>query len=51
VSNLTEKRQLGLWDEPDAEADPALRKTLEALRDRYGEDVVRQGSDLLDEDL
>jgi DNA polymerase-4 len=51
VSNLTEKRQLGLWDEPpDDRADPALRATLEALRARFGEDIVQQGSDLLDED-
>ena len=26
------------------------REALEALRDRFGEDIVRQGSDLLDED-
>jgi len=51
ISNLTEKRQLGLWDEsPDDRADPALRAALEALRARFGEDIVQQGSDLLDED-
>jgi DNA polymerase-4 len=51
VSSLTEKRQLGLWDDPpDAAADPALRATLEKLRDRFGDDIVRQGSDLLDEE-
>jgi DNA polymerase-4 len=51
VSGLTEKRQLGLWDDPpDAHTDPALRETLKALRARFGDDIVQQGSDLLDGD-
>jgi DNA polymerase-4 len=52
VSNLTEKRQLGLWDDRTEDAaDPALREALKALRARFGEDIVQQGSDLLDEDV
>ncbi len=42
-------RQLGLWDTlpaPDPEPDNPLQDTLNALRERFGDDAIRKGSDL-----
>ena len=41
-------RQLGLWENPaDEQEKQRLQKALDALRDRFGEDAVRRGSDLI----
>jgi len=41
-------RQLGLWENPaDVQEKQRLQKALDALRDRFGEDAVRRGSDLI----
>jgi hypothetical protein len=51
VSGLdTGGRQLTLWDALDKRQDAGLQSALDALRDRFGEDAVRRGSDLKDED-
>jgi DNA polymerase-4 len=40
-------RQLGLWDDPGTLAqDRRLQATLDDLRDRFGDDAIRRGSDL-----
>ncbi|MBZ0292858.1 MAG: DNA polymerase IV [Anaerolineae bacterium] len=41
--------QLSLWDAPPAEEDRRLESTLDDLRDRFGDRIVRRGSDLLEE--
>ncbi len=48
ISGFTEpRRQLGLWDDLEAQAeDKRLQDTLEDLRDRFGRDSVRRASDL-----
>ncbi len=44
-------RQLGLWEDRRAEAQhQRLQETLDALRDRFGEDAIRRGSDLEEDD-
>jgi len=40
--------QLGLWDAPLPEEDKRLESVLDELKDRFGERIVRRGSDLLD---
>ncbi|MBZ0281417.1 MAG: DNA polymerase IV [Anaerolineae bacterium] len=42
--------QRGLWDEPVSEEDERLESTLDKLRDRFGESIVKRGSDLLGEE-
>lgn len=39
--------QTGLWDAPPAVQDTRLESVLDSLRDRFGEGVVKRGSDLL----
>lgn len=48
VSGLTEpRRQLGLWENPDEVAEKRrLQDTLDDLRERFGDDAIRRGSDL-----
>jgi DNA polymerase-4 len=41
--------QLGLWDAPKPEEDKRLESVLDDLKDRFGERIVRRGSDLLEE--
>jgi DNA polymerase-4 len=41
--------QTGLWDAPLPKQDTRLESVLDTLRDRFGEGVVKRGSDLLDE--
>jgi DNA polymerase-4 len=41
--------QLGLWDPPPAQEDHKLESALDELRNRFGDSVVRRGSDLLEE--
>jgi DNA polymerase-4 len=43
------EHQLGLWDAPPPEEDRRLESALDELRDRFGDRIVRRGSDLLDE--
>lgn len=40
--------QPGLWDAPPPVEDTRLESVLDHLRDRFGERIVRRGSDLLD---
>ncbi len=41
-------RQLGLWENTaDMQEKQRLQATLDALRDRFGEDAIRRGSDLV----
>jgi DNA polymerase IV len=40
-------RQLSLWDDNE-EARAKLQTTLDALRDRFGEPIIRRGSDLIE---
>jgi DNA polymerase IV len=40
-------RQLSLWDDKP-EARTKLQATLDSLRDRFGEPIIRRGSDLMD---
>ncbi len=47
VSGLSEARQLGLWEEPDARTE-RLYTAVRDLRKRYGEDAIRRASDLDD---
>ena len=42
--------QTGLWDAPLPKQDTRLESVLDTLRDRFGENVVKRGSDLLAED-
>ena len=42
--------QTGLWDAPLPKQDTRLESVLDTLRDRFGEGVVKRGSDLLDEE-
>lgn len=42
--------QPGLWDAPPKPEDTRLESVLDQLRDRFGERIVRRGSDLLDND-
>jgi nucleotidyltransferase/DNA polymerase involved in DNA repair len=42
--------QTGLWDAPLPKQDTRLESVLDTLRDRFGEGVVKRGSDLLDDD-
>jgi DNA polymerase-4 len=44
-------RQLGLWDVSDGEQQRRLQAAVRALRDRFGDGVVRWGSELEGEDL
>jgi DNA polymerase-4 len=44
-------RQLGLWDATDGEQQRRLQAAVRALRDRFGDGVVRWGSELEGEDL
>jgi hypothetical protein len=39
-------RQLGLWDATESEQQRRLQAAVRALRDRFGDGVVRWGSDL-----
>jgi hypothetical protein len=39
-------RQLGLWDAVDSEQQRRLQAAVRALRERFGDEVVRWGSDL-----
>lgn len=41
--------QRGLWDEPVSEDEERLESTLDKLRDRFGESIIKRGSDLLDD--
>jgi DNA polymerase-4 len=41
--------QLGLWEEQTHDQAERLQATLDSLRDRFGSDAVRRGSDLGDE--
>ena len=41
--------QIGLWDAPTLEEDRRLELALDKLKDRFGEQIVRRGSDMLDE--
>jgi DNA polymerase IV len=41
--------QLGLWDAPLPEEDKRLESVLDELKDRFGERIVRRGSDLLED--
>lgn len=41
--------QLGLWDAPPAQEDHKLESALDELRNRFGDSIVRRGSDLLEE--
>lgn len=41
--------QLGLWDAPAPVEDKRLESVLDDLKDRFGESIVRRGSDLLEE--
>lgn len=43
-------RQLGLWDAPQNQEESALQKTLDSLRDRFGEEILKRGSDLRDDE-
>ena len=43
-------RQLGLWDEADTTRKDRLQNTLDDLRERFGDQVIRRGSRLRDED-
>jgi DNA polymerase-4 len=48
VSNFEESdTQLGLWDMSVREESGRLENSLDTLRDRFGEKIVRRGSDLL----
>jgi DNA polymerase-4 len=50
VSGFDEgSHQLGLWDAPPPEQDNRLESALDKLRDRFGEGIIRRGSDLLEE--
>ncbi len=40
--------QTGLWDRPRPKQDTRLESVLDTLRDRFGESVVKRGSDLLE---
>lgn len=42
--------QTGLWDAPLPKQDTRLESVLDTLRDRFGESVVKRGSDLLDDE-
>ena len=42
--------QIGLWDAPLPEEDKRLESILDDLKDRFGDRIVRRGSDLLDSD-
>lgn len=42
--------QTGLWDAPLPKQDTRLESVLDTLRDRFGEGVVKRGSDLMDEE-
>ncbi len=42
--------QTGLWDAPLPKQDTRLESVLDRLRDRFGEGVVKRGSDLLGDD-
>lgn len=45
-------RQLGLWDDPaEATGKRRLQQTIDDLRERFGDDAVRRGSDLSLDDL
>jgi DNA polymerase-4 len=47
VSGLEEtRRQLGLFDAAAKEEDRKLQSTLDALRDRFGESIIRRGGDV-----
>jgi DNA polymerase-4 len=41
--------QLSLWD-PPPETDQSLQSTLDNLRERFGDEAIRRGSELIDED-
>lgn len=45
----TAVRQLGLW-ESAAEPDRRLQAALDQLRERFGDEIVRRGSDLMDDE-
>jgi DNA polymerase-4 len=42
--------QAGLWDAKPSEQDQKLESALDALRDRFGDRIVRRGSSLLEDD-
>jgi DNA polymerase-4 len=48
ISGFTEpNRQLGLWEDPGAiQEERRLQSTLDALRDRFGDDAIQRGSSL-----
>ncbi len=51
VSGFGEDRQqLSLWGQAASDEAHRLESVLDKLRDRFGEDVIQRGSDLLDED-
>jgi DNA polymerase-4 len=47
VSGFGQPRQLGLWDEAQAD-NQQLQETLDDLRERFGDDVIRRGDELAD---
>ena len=47
VSGLeTAGRQLELWQTPTSDQDRKLQSTLDELRERFGEDVIKRGRDV-----
>jgi DNA polymerase IV len=40
------QRQLSLWDDASQQQNRRLQSTLDALKNRFGEDVIQRGSDL-----
>ncbi len=47
VSGLEEtRRQLGLFDAPAKQEDRRLQSTLDELRDRFGESIIKRGGDV-----
>ena len=49
VSSLDEEphpQQLGLWDAPPQQTPADLQSTLDDIRQRFGDDAIRRGSDL-----
>lgn len=47
VSNFNAPaHQLGLWDSPVRQADEQLQQTLDQIRERFGDNAVKRGSDL-----